>query len=207
MSDTIQKLYLEIQGHLMEDEVPSDYLESIYDNPVFSQEPFRSLHLLKTTEQHPTHHPEGNVWNHTMLVVDEAARVREKSKNPRVFMWAALLHDIGKPVTTRQKSGKITAYDHDKVGAKLVTAFLNYFETDQNFIRQVSMLVRYHMQILFVVKKMPFADIKGMKRDTDVEEVALLGLCDRMGRGKKNQKEEENNIKSFLKMVGVQHAL
>lgn len=64
------------------------------------------LHRLKGTEQSLLHHPEGDVWNHTLLVVDEAANVKNKSTDAAVFMWAALLHDIGKPDTTT-KPGKV----------------------------------------------------------------------------------------------------
>jgi hypothetical protein len=59
------------------------------------------------------------------------------------------------------------------------------------------------MQILFVVKEMRFSDMEGMKRETDVEEVALLGLCDRLGRLGVNRAEEERNIVQFLQKCGV----
>jgi hypothetical protein len=55
------------------------------------------------------------------------------------------------------------------------------------------------MQILFVDKNLPFADIKTMKRQTDIWEIALLGLCDRLGRLGANRILEEENIKMFLK--------
>ncbi len=156
------------------------------------------LHCLKDTNQSPKHHPEGNVWNHTLLVVDEAANVKSKSKNPRVFVWAALLHDIGKPATTKNHKGKITAYDHDKVGAKLTEEFLSQLTDEKDFIAAVTQLVRWHMQILFVVKDLPFGDIHTMKQSSDINEVALLGLCDRLGRTNVNKSAEENNIRLFL---------
>jgi hypothetical protein len=54
------------------------------------------------------------------------------------------------------------------------------------------------MQILHVVKDMPFADIKSMKEETDIREVALLGFCDRMGRTNVDTIKEKNNIIMFL---------
>lgn len=54
------------------------------------------------------------------------------------------------------------------------------------------------MQILFVQNKLPFADIEGMKRDTDYREVGLLGLCDRLGRLNSNPEAEIKNIEHFL---------
>ncbi|PKM62472.1 MAG: phosphohydrolase [Firmicutes bacterium HGW-Firmicutes-21] len=198
MNENTLEIYTEINRHLLQESKPSDYLNEICNSSLFKKHPFIMLHNLKTAEQAPEHHPEGNVWVHTLLVVDEAAKVRSQSRNQAVFMWAALLHDIGKPSTTRVRRDKITSYDHDKVGAKLTKEFLSVFTDDIIFIREVSELVRYHMQILFVIKELPFADIRGMKRNTDINEVALLGLCDRLGRKNSDRDKEEENIRLFI---------
>lgn len=198
-SNDIKLLLLnEINNHILLDEQPSIFLNSIVDTKMFKEYPFYMLYKLKETEQSPIHHPEGNAWNHTMLVVDEAAKQKNKSRDERSFMWAALLHDIGKAETTKNKKGKITAYNHESVGADLCVKFLQEFTTDDKFIKKVKGLVRWHMQILHVVKNMPFADIKSMKEETDIKEVALLGFCDRMGRTNVDILKEKNNIKIFL---------
>jgi len=134
-------------------------------------------------------------------VTNEASKVKDKSKDPKVFMWAALLHDIGKPLTTRTRKGKITSYDHDKVVAELANEFLSEFTDDKDFIEKVSALIRYHMHILYVHKDLPFADIKGMREQTDIDEVALLGLCDRLGRQGSDRLSEEENIRQFIHKV------
>ena len=193
------ELYAEINKHLLEDEKPSAYLNEAFSKPIFKERPFDMLYKLKETEQSPIHHPEGNVWKHTLLVTDEAARLKQKSKNQAVLMWAALLHDIGKPTTSKMRNGRITAYDHDKVGAELAKAFLRIFTEDEKFVEEVSKLIRYHMQILFVVKDLPFADIEGLKLNTDIKELALLGLCNRLGRQGSDTAKEEKNVDLFLK--------
>lgn len=192
-------LYLDIEKHLLNDEKPSDYLNEIYNKELFKENPFNMLYKLKEAEQSPKYHPEGNAWNHTMMVVDEAAKVKGKSKNSKVFMWSALLHDIGKPSTTKVRNGRITSYDHDKVGEKLAKDFLMYFVDDNNFINEVCGLVRYHMHILYVVNNLPYKDMEGMRKSTDINEVALLGLCDRLGRLGSNQSKEEDTVQTFLK--------
>lgn len=196
---SLNRLYLNIEYHLLHDSKPSDYLKEIYsNNPLFQQYPFDMLYKLNDTKQSLKYHPEGTVWNHTLLVVNEAANVKSKSKNQKVFMWAAFLHDIGKPSTTKDRKGKITSYDHDEVGANLSKKFLLFFTEDKNFIDQVCELIRYHMQILFVVNNLPFSDIQGMKEHTDIYEVALLGLCDRIGRLNSDRKKEQCTINQFL---------
>ncbi len=199
IDDDIKILLLnEINNHILLDEQPSIFLNSIVNTKIFKEHPFYMLHKLKETEQSPVHHPEGNAWNHTMLVVDQAAGLRHMSRDEKAFMWAALLHDIGKAETTKNKRGKITAYNHESVGSDLCVKFLKEFTKDDEFIETVKGLVRWHMQILHVVKDMAFADIKSMREDTDIDEIALLGFCDRMGRTNVDIAKEKNNIKIFL---------
>lgn len=174
----------EFSKHLISDDKPSGYFRKIEDEDFFNNDyPFTLLSRLKHTEQNPKWHPEGNVWNHTLKVVDNGALVRDKSDDKKVFMWSCLLHDIGKPATTKIRRGKITAYDHDRAGEKLSVDFLGALNCDDEFIYKVSKMVRWHMQVLMVIKNLPFADIETMVREVPVYEIALLAMCDRLGRG------------------------
>lgn len=193
-----EKFFEEMQAHLMSDDAPSDYFNKISEKDFFDEYPFSLLSRLKRVPQSPKHHPEGNVWNHTMLVVDEAARLKERSRNPLAFMWAALLHDIGKAETTNDDKRRITAYNHDKVGALQSEGFLKEFLEDEALILRIVSLIRWHMQILFVVKSMRFADIKNMLKETDIAEIALLGYCDRVGRLNADRKAETENLNVFI---------
>lgn len=194
----IQTLFEAVERCLMEEAQPSETLRTFLEQGKFKREPFAQLALQQHTEQSPQHHPEGNVWNHTLLVVDEAARRKAESTDARVFMWAALLHDIGKPAATRVRKGKITAYDHDRIGAELARDFLSACTRDADFISRVTGLVRYHMQVLYVLNDLPFQDIEGMKQAVNIRDVALLGLCDRLGRTGSNKAQEEKKIQRFL---------
>lgn len=200
-SDDKTKVFIEINHHILEDESPSNYLNDVSQRVIFRQKPFMMLRKLKETPQSPIHHPEGNAWNHTMMVVDEAAKVRMKSKDAKSFMWAALLHDIGKPDTTKIRKGKITAYDHDIVGAELADEFLRCFTQNEEFIQKVVRLIRWHMQILYVLKDMPFSRMTEMSEQVDSHEIAMLGLCDRLGRANADARKEEENIRLFLDKI------
>lgn len=194
-------IFNEITEHLMNDSKPSEYMNHLSEEPGFKEDPFPMLGKLKTTEQSKQYHPEGNVWNHTMLVVDEAAEVKDSTKNKIAFMWAALLHDIGKPDTTRVRNGRITSYDHDIVGAKLCKKFLSALTQDKQLIEEVSALVRYHMHILYVLKELPYGNIKGLLREVDKNDIALLCLCDRYGRLGVDKEREEKEYRKFLKFL------
>jgi uncharacterized domain HDIG len=193
-----EKIFEDFTRHLLFDQKPSEYFNKISSKDL-EVYPFCYLKKLKDTEQSKIYHPEGSVWNHTMLVIDEAAKVREKSKDKQVFMWAALLHDIGKPDTTKYRKGKITSYGHEEVGAELVEIFLKEFIEDKEFIEKVGALVRWHMQILFAQKDSPFQNVKKMKTEVDIEEIALIGWCDRMGRKGADDQIEKAAIQQFLK--------
>jgi hypothetical protein len=54
------------------------------------------------------------------------------------------------------------------------------------------------MQILYVVNDLPFADVITMKKEVDINDIALLGLCDRLGRFGTDQKQEKDNVDTFL---------
>ena len=192
------ELYKEIDLHLLSDEAPSEFLAELIKSPDFRQFPFSLIYELKNTQQSPLHHPEGSAWTHTLMVTDQAAKNKARSRDPRAFMWAALLHDIGKPSTTRVRNGRITSYDHDTVGAELVKDFFKEFDEKSEFINKVSNLVRYHMQILFVSKSMQRQDLRGITENSDAAEIALLGLCDRLGRKGANEEAEQENIRLFL---------
>jgi len=197
---TAAQLFSVLEEQLLGDEAPSAAIRTLLKTYEFHSYPFSMLQKLDDTPQSPAHHPEGNVWNHTLLVVDEAAKRKEESCDARAFMWAALLHDIGKPATTRNRNGRITAFDHDKVGAELTREFLSAVLDDQRFIEKVANLVKYHMQLLYVVNDLPYKDIDGMKRHCDIREIALLGLCDRLGRIGAHRETEEAQVQLFMKL-------
>ncbi len=197
--------YVEIfntfEHHLLKDEKPSEFFNAELNKMYFDEYPFNMLKKLKDIPQSITHHPEGNVWNHTMLVIDVAALNKKESENKRAFMWAALLHDIGKAPATMVKKGRIIAYDHDKIGANMAEDFLKALTDEEELINKVKKLVRWHMQILFIAKGRAFAEISKMMSQVSYKEVALLGLCDRLGRGNLTEEkiqEEKEAIKVFI---------
>jgi len=196
------KQFNDFENHLLNDSQPSLYFRKLAAAGLLNAAyPFTLLGDLQQVDQSPAFHPEGSVWEHTLLVVDLAAARRQQSENPRVLMWAALLHDVGKTATTKVRRGRITAYDHDKYGAKLAADFLHEFTDDEEFINQVAQMVRWHMQILYVNKKLPFADIDKMLSEVPLPEIALISECDRLGRGNMNaeiQQAELANVAAFL---------
>lgn len=93
---------------------------------------------LKGVQQPFEYHPEGDVFNHTLLAVEAVA----DEDDERVF-WAVLLHDIGKIHVTQYRAGRWRAHGHDRIGAEMAPAILLRFGRDA-LIDDVCWLVRHH---------------------------------------------------------------
>jgi len=70
--------------------------------------------------------------------------------------------------------------------------FLTYFNEEENFINEVRALVRWHMQSLFVTKNLKFQNVSNMLEDVNINEIVLVSLCDRLGRGSLDYNEIKN---------------
>ena len=191
--------FKEISNHLIKDKKPSLYIKKILLDNQYSFELKDKLLKLEKIGQNPKYHPEGNVLNHVLLVLDNAAKIKRLSKDELVFMWAALLHDIGKLTTTKIRNGRITSYNHDIEGEKISKEILDKFTDNEDFKYKVSKLVRYHMQPLFFEKNLSFFNCEEMLKETDYEEVALISRADRLGRGNINSETEQKEIENLEK--------
>ena len=107
---------------------------------------FTELEPLIGLEQDPIYHPEGDVWIHTMEVLDRAAAFRDKVSDPYRFMLLALTHDLGKIVTTSEKGGRIHAYEHETKGLPLVESFIKRITNERDVIAYVKNMVPLHMR-------------------------------------------------------------
>lgn len=74
-------------------------------------------------------HPEGDVWIHTLQVIDEAALIRDTldAVGGWILMLSALCHDLGKPATTTVEAGRIRALGHDRAGLPYTRRVLDEF--------------------------------------------------------------------------------
>ena len=138
----------ELENVLLTYEKPSVYFKELRENKNLELD-FPEIYDLIGVIQSPIHHPEGDVFNHTMLVIDEAAKLKNKAKNPLGFMYSALCHDFGKVLTTKTKEdGRIISYNHERAGLKLVRKFLNRTtkKEDNNLREYVLNMTEFHMQ-------------------------------------------------------------
>jgi poly(A) polymerase len=108
-------------------------------------------------EQPPQYHPEGDVWIHTMLLLEKLPAGASPT-----LAWGALLHDIGKPATFRppdpNKPGDRIRFDgHVEVGVRIAQSILSRLRFSNEDTEQILALVKNHMR---------FGDILHMREST-----------------------------------------
>ncbi|MBQ3574867.1 MAG: HD domain-containing protein [Clostridia bacterium] len=108
---------------------------------------FPEIEKMADIPQNPKFHPEGDVFEHTMLVLDSAAQLRNRSEWPLSFMLSALFHDIGKIVATEiQEDGRITAYGHEVRGLRLADTALRRITHHEKLVKTVLNHISLHMR-------------------------------------------------------------
>lgn len=153
------------------------------------------LDLLSSTMQRLDFHPEGDVWQHTLLVIDLAALCRHKTSNPLGFMWGALLHDIGKPEVTTPEG---RAPRHNESGARIFDHQVAGYIPDKKLQRYIRTMIYYHMHLMNMVRNGArdygyFKILKGINGIVPVDDLILITKCDKLGR----YKDEHENINRF----------
>ena len=112
---------------------------------------------MKGVEQPPEYHPEGDVFVHTLLLLDHLPR----SASP-TLAWGMLLHDVGKPATFQppnplKPGDRIRFNGHVEVGVRIAEEILRRLRFSSDDTVQIVALVRHHMQ---------FGDVMKMKQST-----------------------------------------
>ncbi|MDR1262484.1 MAG: HD domain-containing protein [Oscillospiraceae bacterium] len=110
---------------------------------------FPEVARMRGVPQDPRHHPEGDVWIHTMRVLDEAARLRDQANKPLFFMLAALCHDLGKPdctVVRDEAEQRISAVGHEEAGVDRAREQLQRLTNQNALIEYVLNMVQMHMR-------------------------------------------------------------
>ena len=142
-----ERVYEETNKALLKAERPSVYFRLLRDMNHL-REFFPELETTIGVEQNPQFHPEGDVFEHTMLVVDAAAGLRGRASDPLSLMYAALLHDLGKVVCTVKDpvTGRISSVGHEVAGLPLVEAQLRRLTDNARLIERVLNHTQLHMR-------------------------------------------------------------
>jgi poly(A) polymerase len=116
------------------------------------KEVLSEIDRMHGVEQPPQFHPEGDVWIHTLMLLEQL-----KPKSSRTLAWGALLHDVGKPPTFRVAPDRIRFDGHVEVGVKVAEEICQRLHFSNEETKQIAALVANHMR---------FGDADKMKEST-----------------------------------------
>ena len=145
-----ERILEEMRKLLLKGRVPSLGLRAFADFGYLRY--FPELAALSGVPQDPEWHPEGDVWVHTLMVVDEAAKLRDGGADDEALMFGALCHDLGKPATTALERGRVRSPAHDVAGVPLTRALLERWRAPNELIERACALVEHHLAPALFVK-------------------------------------------------------
>ena len=176
---------------------------------------FPELAALVDCPQEPEWHPEGDVWVHTLLVIDQArGRIDDLPRPQRVaVMLGAVCHDFGKPATTAYIDGRIRSLNHEEMGVAPATAFLDRLGIrtldGYDVRRQVLGLVAHHLKPgMWRTARDGVGDgaFRRLARKVDLELLARLAQADCRGRSGDFDCSAMDWFLARARGLGVEHA-
>jgi putative nucleotidyltransferase with HDIG domain len=124
----------------------------LLDRTGLLREVLPEIDRLHGVEQPPEFHPEGDVWEHTMMLLEQLPAGASPT-----LAWGALLHDVGKPATFQRGPGRIRFNGHVEVGVRIAEDIARRLRFSNEETTQIVSLVENHMR---------FGDVEKMKAST-----------------------------------------
>jgi tRNA nucleotidyltransferase (CCA-adding enzyme) len=148
---------------------------------------------LRSTPQDPEWHPEGDVWTHTLQVVDEAASLLGGLEHDRprrlAVMLGALCHDLGKPPTTKFEEGRVRSRGHEEAGVPPTESLLDRWNVHTllgyDVRAQVLALVAQHLkpgQLYDDRERVSDGAIRRLARKVEADLLYRVARADCLGR-------------------------
>ncbi len=182
-----ERVFGELEKALCKAEKPSIFFNTLRKMNQLSVW-FPEVEALIGVEQPKNYHPEGDVWNHTMLVLDAASQLcdSDKCKWKIGLMMSALCHDLGKVTTTEVfPDGKIHALNHEVEGLKFADSLVGRLTNNRKLKSYVKNMTLLHMRpnILAGAESKIKSTNKMFDQSEDPEGLILLGKADVLGCG------------------------
>jgi len=124
----------------------------LLDATALLREVLPEIERMKGVEQPPQFHPEGDVWTHTLMLLEQLEPGCSMS-----LAWGALLHDVGKPPTFRIAPDRIRFDGHVEIGVAMAAEICRRFRFSNDETRRILALIQNHMR---------FADVERMRVST-----------------------------------------
>lgn len=209
-----ERIWGEIEKLLLKARRPSIGFELALELGII-EKLFPEMLTLVGCPQEPEWHPEGDVWVHTLLVIDEARKRIDDIPYPEqvTVMLGAVCHDLGKPSTTAVIDGRIRSLEHEEEGVKPSIALLDRLNVHSmqgyDVRRQVLGIVANHLKPGMFYKSEPKAGDGAFRRlaqKVDLELLARVAKSDCEGRGGGFDCSAMDWFVGRARELGVEHA-
>ena len=135
------------------------------------------ISALKGVAQSPDYHPEGDVWVHTLGLLEQLHQPSES------LALGALLHDIAKPRTAQRTEKRITFYGHCEIGADMAVAVCQRLRRSRETWERVAYLVHDHLRLV-QAPAMRLSTLKRFLAHAGIDELLELSRLDAMASNK-----------------------
>ena len=127
---------------------------------------------MRGVEQSPDYHPEGDVFRHTLLAIEQLPAGASET-----LALGLLLHDVGKPVTASRRGDRITFYGHATAGADMAVAICQRLRRSRATWERVAYLVSNHLRLVDA-PEMRLSTLKRLLRHEGFDELLALARMD-----------------------------
>ena len=155
----------------------------LLDESALLREVLPEISTMKGVQQPPEFHPEGDVFVHTLLLLENLPR-----PCPPTLAWGALLHDVGKPATFRVAPDRIRFDDHVDVGVKIAKEICERLRFSARDMEQVLALVDNHMR---------FGHVSRMKESTLKKFIRLPGFNEHLALHRADSLASHGNLSTY----------
>ena len=208
-----ERIWGEIEKLLLRAKRPSVGFELALELDVVGRL-FPELAALVGCLQEPAWHPEGDVWVHNLLVVDQAATRTGGLPYPQrvALMLGAVCHDLGKPATTAFIDGRIRSRNHEEAGVEPTVSLLDRLNIHTlggyDVRAQVVGLVAHHLKPGMwhrAPEGVGDGAFRRLARKVDLELLARLATADCLGRTGRFDCSAMDWFLERARRLGVQH--
>ena len=189
----IERIYEEFKKLFLKSQKPSIGFKLLKELGALRY--FPELQALVNCKQDKEYHPEGDVWVHTLMTLDEMAKIiREKEIKDEYrilyLFYAELCHDLGKPFCTEEINGRITSHKHESLGIEPTKTFLARLTNEKKFVDLILPLVKNHLApFQLYLADSSLKAVKRLSLKVNIEDLCLVCLADCLGRDIKDKEK------------------